>query len=895
MALDLRAEVNLGTWTDATAYVYQRNPVQVTRGRQNQSATLAPASATFTVNNRDGRWTVRNPAGAWYGTLVQNSPLRLSVPSSLTGIPCYLRLETDQASYASTPDVAALQITSGTLSVRADCKITDWTGNHILVAKEGAAGNAWALYTDPDGTIAFNHYDSGGQIRISVSTVPVPYFGARIAVRADYNIAAQTITFYTAPTMAGSWTQLGAAGSTVATTQAAAAGQAVQAGNGQANVLGTLGEIYEVQILSAGTMVANPVFTAQTPGATSFTDAQARTWTLAGTAELSGRAYRFHGELAALPKAADPSGTDVYSDAQASGITRRLQQQQSPAASAMTRAYLRAAAGLAAYWPAEDGATATQIAAAAGSQPMGNAGLTMASFTGIPGSAAIPVMNGGTATALVDPGAVTWTANIVRFLLAVPAGDDTNGAVVARLYTGGTVARADLIYSTGGVLSLQGYNAAGTQLFNSGAITFGLPALAACRVSIELTTSGSAVAYKVATVNAGSTVALFFSGTTASASIGAVTGVAFGGGLSGSAMGHFSVQGTFDDLFVLKNPLNAWLGETAGARFSRLCGEEGIACRITGPPDKSVTMGYQTAQTISELLQECENTDQGLMTEPRQVLGLGYVTNWALCNQPALVTADYSLAQPMPFSPVSDDQLLVNDVTFTAADGSAARQVLTTGPTSVQSPPAGAGRFDTQVTVNPAADSQLASLASWFLHVRSADEDRYPSIPFVMNRAETPVQVGLVDTGSYLQIISTPAWVPPGPARQLVAGYAETFMPQPLWVITVNGIPESPYETGIYDDPVYGRYESSGTTLHANITSTATSLQADIPAGPLWTTTAGHFPFDLYMGGERLTVTAISGTSSPQTFTITRSVNGVVRAHSAGETIRLWFPAYMRL
>ena len=120
-------------------------------------------------------------------------------------------------------------------------------------------------------------------------------------------------------------------------------------------------------------------------------------------------------------------------------------------------------------------------------------------------------------------------------------------------------------------------------------------------------------------------------------------------------------------------------------------------------------------------------------------------------------------------------------------------------------------------------------------------------------------------------------------------------MPQPSWQVTFNGVPESPYETGIYDDPVYGRYSSDGSTLHTGISSGATSMVVDIPSGPLWTTNGAHFPFDLSMGGERITVTAISGASTPQTFTITRSVNGVVKAHTAGETITLWFPAYLRL
>jgi len=56
----------------------------------------------------------------------------------------------------------------------------------------------------------------------------------------------------------------------------------------------------------------------------------------------------------------------------------------------------------------------------------------------------------------------------------------------------------------------------------------------------------------------------------------------------------------------------------------------------------------------------------------------------------------------------------------------------------------------------------------------------------------------------------------------------------------------------------------------------------------LWTVDAAAFPVDVNIGGEKVTVTNITGASSPQTFTVTRSVNGVVKTHAAGEQVRLW-------
>ena len=44
-----------------------------------------------------------------------------------------------------------------------------------------------------------------------------------------------------------------------------------------------------------------------------------------------------------------------------------------------------------------------------------------------------------------------------------------------------------------------------------------------------------------------------------------------------------------------------------------------------------------------------------------------------------------------------------------------------------------------------------------------------------------------------------------------------------------------------------------------------------------------------------MTVSNITGGSSPQTFTVTRSVNGVVKSQTPGTDVRLWQPSYVSL
>jgi Spherulation-specific family 4 len=50
----------------------------------------------------------------------------------------------------------------------------------------------------------------------------------------------------------------------------------------------------------------------------------------------------------------------------------------------------------------------------------------------------------------------------------------------------------------------------------------------------------------------------------------------------------------------------------------------------------------------------------------------------------------------------------------------------------------------------------------------------------------------------------------------------------------------------------------------------------------------GDFPFDIAIAGERITVTDITGDSSPQTFSVIRSINGVVKSQDEGAAVALF-------
>jgi hypothetical protein len=129
-------------------------------------------------------------------------------------------------------------------------------------------------------------------------------------------------------------------------------------------------------------------------------------------------------------------------------------------------------------------------------------------------------------------------------------------------------------------------------------------------------------------------------------------------------------------------------------------------------------------------------------------------------------------------------------------------------------------------------------------------------------------------------------------------GYQEVIGHPVDWNLQLNCTPAAPWTIGVVGDPVLGRSDTAGSELASPATSTATSLSVATTSGPRWITSAAYpseFPFTIRVGGEVMTVTAISGASSPQTFTVTRSVNGVVKSQTAGTDVCLAQPAIVAL
>lgn len=76
---DLSADPGSWSFTDITDFVRENNKVVIRRGRTGNFSQVTASKCTLTVDNSDGRFSRHNPAGAYYGQIKKNTPLRVRV------------------------------------------------------------------------------------------------------------------------------------------------------------------------------------------------------------------------------------------------------------------------------------------------------------------------------------------------------------------------------------------------------------------------------------------------------------------------------------------------------------------------------------------------------------------------------------------------------------------------------------------------------------------------------------------------------------------------------------------------------------------------------------------------------------------------------------------------
>lgn len=919
--LPTRVELNVaGTWTDITTEVYARDGISITRGRQDESSPVNPATCQLTLDNRDGRFSPRNPSGIYYGSFGRNSQLRVSVQETAGWLQInQVTGTTVTPTYASTPDAAALDIT-GDIDIRFEADLDSWRDTMELVSKWTETGNqrSYRLTLRSTGLLNLSHSTDGtdaGSLSADC-TLPIPVISGRLAVRAVLDVndggGNRVRQFFTAATIAGPWTQLGDTITTAGTTSIFSSSAALRVLDNPDSALGgslIRGRVQAAQVLNgiAGTAVANPDFTSQTEGGTSFADAAGRTWTLTGDLALTYYDRRFTGEVTAWPTRWDTTGRDVYTQITASGVSRRLLQ-GSAIGSTLYRT-LNKDASLLAYWPMEDGTDVRSFGSATrGGVPIPLGPTTNpASDSTFACSLPLPTIGNAPLKGIVRP--YTSTGEVaVQFLLRIPAALSTTGTNLCQVVLAGSAVRWAIIYNTDGSLTLRASDSDSVTIatYAAGFTVNGDSTL----VRLTLKNDGADVDSVLSVYTLGSTTVDTISNTLVGYQIGRVGSVTFNAASFADydtvVVGHLAVASSITAAFNVFSQVNAWVGETATDRIKRLCEEESVAFCPIGPrgDGDSVDMGAQLPDTLLNLLQECATADMGILYEGRDFAELRYRPGKAMYAQPAELTLSYTDHQMNNLDPVEDDQLTRNDVTVSRVNGGSARAEVLTGPLSVNDPadtPPGVGRYEDTVTINVSDDSTLADQAGFRANLGTVPEARYPNVDLTLQSshfASLRATVARADLGDRISITDPPAWTEQLRINQLLQGYTE-YLNAFERLFTLNMTPASPWDVGTYDDTesTRSRYTSGSCTTNEALDTTETGV--DVIVGTvraLWTTTAGSWPFGIIIGGEVMTVTAVSAAVGlTQTLTVTRSVNGVVKSHSTGATVELYPLSYYGL
>lgn len=334
---------------------------------------------------------------------------------------------------------------------------------------------------------------------------------------------------------------------------------------------------------------------------------------------------------------------------------------------------------------------------------------------------------------------------------------------------------------------------------------------------------------------------------------------------------------------------NGYRGETAVARINRLGAENNVQLFQIGSSADSQPMGPQKPDPFMSLLKEAKETDDLRIDDERWSTpnGMTVTTRRALYAQAPMMTLAYPSQVAVPFKKTIGNRGVWNRVVVKQRDGGESSLALASGLMSTQLPPAGIGEIKKNVDVNVATDAQLDDLATWWLAKGTLARPRYESVTIdLLANPGLEAAAVLVREGHMVRVTGYEA----DPIDLLVVGIEE-LAGNKEHTITFKTEPYEPYQVGVWDDASF-RWDSATSVLNTAQTTTTTvwSVKCADP-DDVWSTTPGY---QWMIGGERVTVTNMTAASATfpytQTATVTRSVNGVVKAQTVGTEIHVADP-----
>lgn len=924
---DLDGDQNAWPWVNVTPLddesLFMSQEVTTTRGRADESSDVAPTAADLQLDNPDGDLTPDNPTSTYYPDVDLGTPARWWLYASTSRL--YLRPAF--GANARVESIAALDV-PGDLDVRIDMhmKTTHPSGWSGVVAgrANNSGGYSWRVEVAPDRTVTLLWSGTGSPpANQATSTVPVVPSSTRATLRVTLDVnngaGGRDIRFYLGfGGVNGSFTQVGPTITQAGVTSVANSSEPLIIGSAPdlADVFALDADVYRFQLRDGigGTPLVDADFTAQVSGVPAFVDSTGLAWTINGAAELSNRWFRIVGTTDSWApvwpwgdlSSNQPGGIGVGEarvDLEIAGILRRLGQGAAPLESPLSRR-LSTFSTVQAYWPMEDGVDATQIASGIpGGSPMVVSGaIEYADNDTLVGSKALPTFTATTALSGAVVGTFTGQWQVDFYVLAPSPGPAVATSIMnVQGAPGATVALWVINISTT-TIEVQGRSTMGATITSGSASPTGF-FTGWQHVRLMVRQNGADVEWTLAwfLVTIPPSSGFSFS-SSVTGSIGGVTGVGLPAQTlaEGISTGHWSVTAGYD-VDVAGDAAIGWAGETAAERMIRLCAEQGIYFRIIGNSSTTERVGIQQIATLLTLLDDAADADGGILYEMPDAVGLIYRTRESLYNQPPNMTL--SGATPHsdianPFAPVLDDQRIRNDVTVTRTGGSSFRAV---DQASIDR----RGIYDESVTLNLYLDTQLQGAAGWRLHQGTVPGMRYPQLTTNLGVAPEKIDEWLtVDVGAQVWAVDLPPQHPSATVKVVAEGYGEPVSPF-TWEPTMNCSPASVWDVAVLDgdwvpDEYLLRLDTDGSVLTLAVDGDDTTLIVTVTDGPAWTDDNAETPFDIAIGGERITVTDIDAPTGAAEFIgagdaddVVASVNFVAPSVTAAGTTDLLICAWL--
>lgn len=872
------ADASTFQYTEITTDVLENSALQIKAGRQDETSDVGTGAHQITLDNKSGNYSRRNPLGSWYGQLRSGTPIqtRIKLIDDLFARTVASGLGTEPVSgQAWTLNTAySVNGTNGLCAVAtagsvASCRLSTVVADDVDIFKVTSIGTAPTGGAWVDATLV-RFQDSFNFIRVHTEFTP----GGVIAVKVNR-------------TDDGNLTDLLPATNTSV---------AFSAGTKIATRVQAIGPTIRIKVwLAAGAEPA--AWTASVD--TTFTTATGNQvglyeWRIAtnvGTLTASIYEFRVDAIRATSPVPEwsprwDQTSQHATTPVVGAGILRRLGQGASTVRSPMylnTLSYSR----LVGYWPIEDGALSTTLTnTVLGGHPGQLADMTLGA-DGPDGSTSAASFSDAAPTSQIS-GTFKPASTSAGWQISWAAKLTVTPSTLTQMMTWWT-SNGDrwAINLNTGVYNIHVIDKDGSLLLDSNISNVGSgDPTQWITFRVKATVSGGTVSAEFAWYAQGAAAIWGATGTYSGSTVGALRNWAATGNASmqGASMCQvFGVTTGLDDLqsYAALRAFDGYVGELAGDRVLRLAAQEGVPVIVMGDSSRTAPMGPQSPSTFLDLVRECEDAEQGVLVE--RGAGLGFITYLFRTNPTVALALDFSAGHIAdPPEPTDDDLHLVNVVNLTRKNGS---EVTAQDASSI----ALSGAYSTDLTVNLQTDDQLFDQAGWRLHMGTIDELRWPVVTLQLHRNPSLIYAWCgLRIGSRITIANPPSAVAGSSLDLILEGYTETITNQ-TWDVELNCSPASAWYVGIWGTT---RYDSLTTTLVGTQSTSSTSWAiTTVLPDEVWSTTA--VPYDWTVGGERVTVTAMTAAAGTgpftQTATVTRNVNALPggKAHVAGESIQL--------